>query len=143
MVLTSPGSSRQDLLIIGGRDAESLPASPGDVRAYDVRSGKLRWSFHTIPHPGDFGYETWPKDAWTYIGAANNWAGMSLDEARGIVFVPTGSAASDFVGTNRIGDSLFANSLIALKAETGERLWHFQAVKHDLWIGFSHHRRVW
>jgi quinoprotein glucose dehydrogenase len=133
VVLTSPGIIYKDLLIIGGRDAESLPASPGDVRAYDVRNGKLRWSFHTIPHPGEFGYDTWPKDAWTYIGAANNWAGMSLDEARGIVFVPTGSAASDFVGTNRVGDNLFANSLIALKAETGERLWHFQAVKHDLW----------
>jgi quinoprotein glucose dehydrogenase len=133
VVLTTPGTIYRDLLIIGGRDAESLPASPGDIRAYDVRTGKLRWSFHTIPHPGEFGYETWPKDAWTYIGAANNWAGMSLDVERGIVFVPTGSAASDFYGANRLGDDLFANSLLALDAETGRRIWHFQAVKHDLW----------
>jgi quinoprotein glucose dehydrogenase len=133
IVLTSPGIVYKDLLITGGRDAESLPASPGDIRAYDVRSGRLRWSFHTIPHPSEFGYETWPKGAWTYIGAANNWAGMSLDAKRGIVFVPTGSAASDFYGANRIGDNLFANSLIALNAETGQRIWHFQAVKHDLW----------
>lgn len=133
VVLTSPGIIYKDLLITGGRDAETLPASPGDIRAYDVRNGKLRWSFHTIPHPGEFGYDTWPKDAWTYIGAANNWAGMSLDVKRGIVFVPTGSAASDFYGANRIGDNLFANSLIALNAATGQRIWHFQAVKHDLW----------
>jgi quinoprotein glucose dehydrogenase len=133
VVLTSPGIIYKDLLIIGGRDAESLPASPGDIRAYDVRTGKLRWAFHTIPRPGEFGYNTWPKDAWTYIGAANNWAGMSLDETRGILFVPTGSAASDFVGINRVGNNLFANCLLALRAETGERLWHFQAVKHDLW----------
>ena len=110
-----------------------LPASPGDVRAYDVRTGKLRWSFHTIPHPGEFGYDTWPKDAWTYIGSANNWAGMAVDEKRGIVYVPTGSAAADFYGANRLGDNLFANTLLALDAATGKRLWHFQAVKHDIW----------
>jgi len=133
IVLTTPGIIYKDLLITGGRDAEALPASPGDIRAYDVRTGKLRWSFHTIPHPGEFGYDTWPKDAWTYIGAANNWAGMSLDVKRGIVFVPTGSAASDFYGANRHGDDLFANSLLALDAATGHRLWHFQAVHHDLW----------
>jgi len=133
MVLTTPGVIYKDLLIIGGRAAESLPASPGDIRAYDVRTGKLRWSFHTIPHPGEFGYQTWPKDAWTYIGAANNWAGMSLDTKRGIVYVPTGSAASDFYGANRLGDNLFANSLLALNAETGRRIWHFHVVKHDIW----------
>lgn len=130
---TSPGIVYQDLLIMGSIVSETLPASPGDIRAYDVRSGKIRWTFHTIPHPGEFGYETWPKDAWNYIGAANNWAGMSLDEKRGLVFVPTGSAAFDFYGANRIGDNLFANTLIALKAATGERVWHFQAVRHDLW----------
>jgi quinoprotein glucose dehydrogenase len=133
VVLTTPGIIYKDLLVIGGRNAESLPASPGDIRAYDVRTGKLRWSFHTIPHPGELGYESWPSSAWTYIGAANNWAGMSLDVKRGMVFVPTGSAASDFYGANRLGDDLFANSLIALNAETGRRIWHFQAVKHDLW----------
>jgi len=131
--LTSPGIVYKDLIIVGGRNPETLPAPPGDIRAYDVRTGKLRWSFHTIPHPGEFGYETWPKDAWKTSGAANNWAGMVLDGARGIVYVPTGSAASDFYGADRVGDDLFANCLIALNAETGERVWHFQAVRHDLW----------
>ena len=131
--MTSPAVIYKDLMIVGGRESETLPASPGDVRAYDVRSGKLRWSFHTIPHPGEFGYETWPKNAWKTSGAANNWAGMTVDAQRGIVYVPTGSAAFDFYGADRIGDDLFANSLIALNAETGERIWHFQGVKHDLW----------
>jgi len=131
--LTSPGIVYKDLLIVGGREPETLPCPPGDIRAYDVRTGKLRWSFHTIPHPREFGYDTWPKDAWRYSGAANNWAGMVLDVDRGIVYAPTGSAASDFYGANRAGDNLFANSLIALNAETGARIWHFQAVKHDLW----------
>ncbi len=93
----------------------------------------MRWSFHTIPHPGEFGYESWPKDAWKYSGAANNWAGMAVDAKRGIVYVPTGSAAFDFYGGDRRGDDLFANCLIALNAETGERIWHFQGVRHDLW----------
>lgn len=131
--MTSPAVIYKDLMIVGGRESETLPASPGDVRAYDVRSGKLRWAFHTIPHPGEFGYDTWPKDAWKTSGAANNWAGMTVDTARGIVYVPTGSAAFDFYGTDRIGDDLFADSLIALNAETGERIWHFQGVRHDLW----------
>ena len=126
VVLTTPGIIYKDLLIVGGRTSEGLPASPGDIRAYDVRTGKLRWSFHTIPHPGEFGYETWPKDAWTYIGSANNWPGMAVDQKRGIVFVPTGSAAADFYGANRVGDNLFANTLLALDANTGKRLWHFQ-----------------
>lgn len=133
VALTSPGIIYKDLIIVGGRNPETLPAPPGDIRAYDVRSGKLRWSFHTIPHPGEFGYETWPKDAWKYSGAANNWAGMALDPKRGIVYVPTGSAAFDFYGANRLGDDLFADCLMALNAETGERIWHFQGVKHDLW----------
>src|ERR1019366_3441944 len=133
VTLTTPGVIYKDLLIFGGEEAESLPASYGDIRAYDTRTGKLRWTFHTIPRPGEFGYETWPKDAWTYIGSANNWAGMAVDRKRGIVYVPTGSAASDFYGANRVGDDLFANCLIALDAKTGKRLWHFQAVKHDLW----------
>ena len=133
VALTSPGIVYRDLIIVGGRNPETLPAAPGDVRAYDVRSGKLRWSFHTIPHPGEFGYETWPKEAWKSSGAANNWAGMAVDVKRGIVYVPTGSAAFDFYGANRIGDDLFANCLIALNAETGERIWHFQGVRHDIW----------
>jgi len=131
--LTTPAVIYKDLMIVGGRESETLPASPGDVRAYDVRTGTLRWSFHTIPHPGELGYDTWPKEAWRTSGAANNWAGMTVDTNRGIVYVPTGSAAFDFYGADRVGDDLFANSLIALNAETGERIWHFQAVKHDLW----------
>ena len=133
IALTSPGIVYKDLLIVGGREPESLPCAPGDIRAYDVRTGKLRWSFHTIPHPGEFGYETWPPEAWKYSGAANNWAGMAVDPQRGIVYVPTGSASSDFYGADRVGDDLFANCLLALDAETGKRIWHFQGVKHDLW----------
>ena len=108
IALTSPGIVYKDLLIVGGREPESLPCAPGDIRAYDVRTGKLRWTFHTIPHPGEFGYETWPPEAWKYSGAANNWAGMALDPQRGIVYVPTGSASSDFYGADRVGDDLFA-----------------------------------
>ncbi len=133
IVVTSPAVVYKDLLIVGGRNPETLPAPPGDVRAFDVRTGKLRWSFHTIPHPGEFGNDTWPKGAWKTSGAANNWAGMTLDPQRGIVYVPTGSAAFDFYGGDRIGDDLFANCLIALNARTGERIWHFQGVRHDLW----------
>ena len=133
IVLSSPGVVFEDLVVVGGRFPETLPAAPGNIRAFDVRTGKLRWTFHTIPLPGEFGYDTWPPDAWKTSGAANNWAGMSLDATRGIVYVPTGSAASDFYGTDRVGDDLFANCLIALDARTGKRLWHFQAVRHDLW----------
>ena len=133
IALTSPAVVYKDLLIVGGRDPETLPAPPGDIRAYDARTGKLRWSFHTIPHPGEFGYDTWPKDAWKTSGAANNWTGMALDSKTGILYVPTGSASFDFYGADRLGHNLFADCLIALKAETGERIWHFQAVRHDLW----------
>lgn len=131
--LTSPGIVYKDLLIVGGRNPETLPAPPGDIRAYEVRTGNLRWAFHTIPHPGEWGYDTWPPEAWKTSGAANNWAGMSLDAKRGIVYVPTGSAAFDFYGADRIGDDLFADCLMALDAGTGKRLWHFQEVRHDLW----------
>jgi quinoprotein glucose dehydrogenase len=128
IVSTSPGVVYKDLIIFGDREPEVLPAPPGDIRAYDVRTGKLRWSFHTVPRPGEYGYETWPADAWTYTGAANNWAGMTVDgRKRGIVYVPTGSAAADFYGANRVGDDLFANCLLALDAATGKRIWHFQA----------------
>jgi quinoprotein glucose dehydrogenase len=131
--LTSPGIVYRDLLIVGGMEPETLPCAPGDIRAYDGRTGQLRWSFHTIPHPGEFGYKTWPKNAWTYAGAANNWAGMALDEKRGIVYVPTGSASSDFYKPTELGNDLFANCLLALNAETGKMIWYFQAVRHDLW----------
>lgn len=133
IALTSPGVIYRDLIIVGGRNPETEPAPPGDIRAYDVRTGALRWTFHTIPRPGEVGYDTWPPDAWKTAGAANNWAGMSLDEKRGIVYVPTGSAAFDFYGGDRIGNDLFADSLVALDANTGKRLWHFQGVHHDIW----------
>lgn len=130
---TTPGIVYKDLLILGSIVNETLPAAPGDIRAFDVHTGAIRWTFHTIPRPGEFGYDTWPKAAWTYIGGVNNWTGMSLDEKRGLVFAPTGSAAFDFYGSNRLGDDLFANTLLALDASTGKRVWHFQAVRHDLW----------
>ncbi len=130
--LTTPGVIFRDLMILGGRVSETLPASPGFVRAYDVRSGALRWTFRTIPQPGEPGYETWPKDAWQYIGGVNSWAGMTLDEKRGLVFVPTGSASFDFYGANRLGDDLYANCLLALDAATGKLRWHYQLVRHDV-----------
>lgn len=133
ITVSTPGVVYKDLLIVGSLVSEGLPAAPGFIRAYDLRTGRLRWTFRTIPNPGEVGYETWPKDAWQYIGGANNWSGMALDVARGLVFVPTGSAAFDFYGSNRHGDNLFANSLICLNAQTGERVWHFQFVKHDVW----------
>jgi quinoprotein glucose dehydrogenase len=131
--LTSPGIIYKDLIIVGGRNPETHPAPPGDIRAFDVRTGALRWIFHTIPHPGEAGYDTWPPDAWTTAGSANNWAGMALDEKRGIVYVPTGSPVFDFYGADRAGNDLFADTLLALDANTGKRLWHFQGVHHDIW----------
>ena len=133
VAVTTPGVIYKDLLIVGFRTSETEPAPPGDIRAFDVRSGALRWAFHTIPHPGEFGYDTWPKDAWKTAGSANNWAGMSLDRKRGIVYVPTGSPVSDFYGADRIGNGLFGDTLLALDANTGKRIWHFQGVHHDVW----------
>ena len=130
---TSPGTVYNDLLILGSTVSESLPAAPGHVRAYDVRTGSVRWTFRTIPRPFEFGADTWPEDAWKYMGGANCWAGTTVDEKRGLVYVPTGSAAFDFYGANRVGDNLFANCLVCLKAATGERVWHFQIVRHDVW----------
>jgi glucose dehydrogenase len=133
VVLTTPGVIYKDMIIVGGRNPETHPAPPGDIRAFDVHTGKLRWSFHTIPHPGEAGYETWPAEAWKAAGAANNWPGMALDAERGIVFAPTGSAVFDFYGGDRLGNDLYANTLLALDANTGKRLWHFQGVHHDIW----------
>ena len=130
---TSPGVVYQDLLILGSAVSETLPAAPGDIRAWDVHSGELVWSFHTIPHPGETGHDSWPEEAWTYSGGANSWSGISLDRERGMVFFGTGSAADDFYGANRHGDNLFANSIVALDAATGKREWHFQVVRHDVW----------
>lgn len=131
--MTTPGAVHGDLLILGSIVSEGLPSAPGDIRAYDARTGELRWSFHTIPHPGEPGYETWPEDGWKILGGANNWAGMALDQERGLVYAGTGSAAFDFYGANRAGDNLYANTLLCLRAETGELVWHYQFVKHDVW----------
>jgi len=131
---TSPGIIYKDLYILGSRVDEGAAAAPGHIRAFDVRTGKLRWIFHTIPQPGEVGYETWDDpEAYKHIGGANSWSGLTLDEKNGIVFAPTGSASYDFYGGKRKGQNLFANCLLALDAETGKRKWHFQFIHHDLW----------
>ena len=130
---SSPGVIFEDMIILGSTVPETLPGSPGHIRAYDVKSGKMRWIFRTIPRPGEFGYETWPKDAWKVSGGANAWAGLSVDPKLGMIFAATGSASFDFYGANRHGDNLFANCVIAIDARTGKRVWHFQGVKHDVW----------
>ncbi|MDP4214232.1 MAG: pyrroloquinoline quinone-dependent dehydrogenase [Bacteroidota bacterium] len=131
---TSPGIIYKDMIIIGTRVAEEMPAAPGHIRAYDVHTGKLRWIFHTIPQPGETGYETWKnKEAYLHVGGANDWSGFSLDEGKGILYVPVGSAVYDFYGGKRPGDNLYANCLLALDAATGKRIWHYQTVHHDLW----------
>ena len=131
----SPPVVFEDLLILGGGSGSEgpAPAAPGHIRAYDVRTGKRRWIFHTIPHPGEFGYDTWGKDSWKLSGGANNWGGMSLDPERGLLLVSTGSPTYDFYGADRPGKNLFGNCVIALDARTGERKWHFQTTHHDLW----------
>ena len=133
MVATSPGVIYRDMLIQPTRVSEGEGAAPGDVRAFDVRTGRLRWIFHTIPREGEPGAETWPAGARRLAGGANSWPGMTVDPARGIVFVPTGSASPDFYGGERLGQNLYANSLVALDANTGRRIWHFQTVHHDVW----------
>ena len=130
---TSPASIYKDLLILSGRVSEATPASPGDLRAYDVRTGELRWTFHTVPMAGEPGAETWPEGARETQGGSNAWGGSIVDTELGIVFIATGSAADDFYGGERLGDNLYSNCVIAVNAETGEKLWHFQAVRHDLW----------
>lgn len=130
----TPGAVFEDILILGTRVSEGPgPSAPGHIRGYDIRSGRMVWVFHTIPLPGEPGYETWPPEAWKHIGGANVWTGMAVDEARGLVFCPTGSAAFDFWGGNRLGQNLYANCLIALDARSGRRVWHYQMVHHDLW----------
>ena len=129
----TPGRVFENLFITGSNTGENYFSPPGDIRAYDVISGRLVWTFHTIPRPGEYGYETWPPEAWKYAGGANCWGEISVDVKRGIVYVPTGSPTHDLFGGDRKGANLFANSLLALDARTGKRLWHFQMVHHDLW----------
>ncbi|HVW60118.1 MAG TPA: PQQ-binding-like beta-propeller repeat protein [Puia sp.] len=131
---TSPPVVYKDILITGTRVSEAMDAAPGDIRAYDARTGRQAWSFHTIPHPGEQGYETWEDpNAWKFTGGANSWMGMSIDQQRGIVYVPVGSASMDFYGGKRKGANLYADCLLALDAATGKRLWHFQYIHHDTW----------
>lgn len=128
-----PGLIVNDKIIMGSAPGENYFSAPGHVRAYNVVTGKMEWIFHTIPHPGEFGYETWPKDAYKYVGGANVWSEMSADVERGIVYLPLGSPTNDYYGGDRLGDGLFGNSLVAVDVNTGKRLWHYQTVHHDLW----------
>jgi len=130
---TTPGRVFEDLLILGSATNQGYGSAPGDIRAFDVRTGRLVWTFHTIPHPGEPGYETWPPEAWKKVGGANVWSEFSLDEKRGIIYAPTASAKYNFYGVDRAGANLFADSLLALDARTGKHLWHFQMVHHDIW----------
>jgi quinoprotein glucose dehydrogenase len=130
---TTPGRVFENLLILGSATNEEYESGPGDIRAYDVRTGQMVWIFHTVPHPGEFGYDTWPKDAWKTVGGANAWSGLSLDEKRGIVFVPTASPKYNFYGADRTGANLFGDCLIALNARNGKLIWYFQMVHHDIW----------
>ena len=129
----TPGEVFEDLILIGSATGEGYLSPPGDLRAYNVVTGEKVWQFHTVPHPGEFGYETWPPDAYKYIGGTNTWGELSIDTERGIAYFPTGSPTYDYYGADRPGANLFSTSLIALDARTGKRLWHFQAVHHDLW----------
>jgi quinoprotein glucose dehydrogenase len=129
----TPGRIFENLVIVGSQTGEGFGSPAGDIRAYDVRTGALVWTFHTVPRPGEFGYDTWPAGAHAYAGGVNNWGEMTIDAARGIVFVPLGSPTHDLYGGDRAGSNLFGNSLVALDARTGKRLWHFQTVHHDVW----------
>ncbi len=129
----TPGRVFENLIILGSAPGEMYNSPPGDLRAYDVHTGKMVWIFHTVPHPGEFGYETMPPDAWKYIGGNNTWGEISLDVKRGIAYFPIGSPTYDLYGADRKGADLFGNTLLALDARTGKRLWHFQIVHHDLW----------
>jgi quinoprotein glucose dehydrogenase len=129
----SPGIIFEDLLIMGSVVGEMYGGAPGNIRAYDVRSGELRWVFRTVPRPGEFGHDTWSPDSWKRNGGANVWGAFSVDRQRGIVFAPTGSPSYDFYGADRKGENLFGNCVLALDARTGKRIWHYQVVHHDLW----------
>jgi quinoprotein glucose dehydrogenase len=129
----TPGEIFENLIVLGGFTGEEYMSPPGDLRAYDVRTGTLVWTFHTVPRPGEFGYDTWPKDAWKYVGGTNTWGEITIDTARGIAYFPIGSPTYDYYGGDRIGANLFSDSLLALDVRTGKRLWHFQTVHHDLW----------
>jgi glucose dehydrogenase len=129
----TPGRVFEDLIILGSATNQEYASAPGDIRAFNVKTGALVWTFHTVPRPGEFGYDTWPPDAWKTVGGANNWGEQSIDVKRGIIFVPTGSAKHNFYGGYRHGANLFGDCLLALDVRTGKRIWHFQTVHHDIW----------
>lgn len=129
----TPGKIFENLLILGSGTGESYMSTPGYLRAFDVLTGELVWTFHTIPLPGEFGYDTWPEDAYQYVGGVNVWGEISVDEKRGIAYFPLGSPTFDYYGADRKGSNLFGNCILALDARTGERIWHYQIVHHDLW----------
>lgn len=133
VTLTTPGSIFKDLIIVGSRLPDFYGSAPGYIRAYHCKTGKLVWTFHTIPHPGEPGYETWPPDAYKYAGGVNCWGGMSIDSKRGMVFLALGSPSYDFYGADRLGANLYGNCVLALDAATGHYKWHFQTVHHDIW----------
>jgi quinoprotein glucose dehydrogenase len=129
----TPGEVFENLFIAGSAPGEGYLSPPGDIRAYDVLTGKLVWTFHTVPRPGELGYDSWPRDAWRYVGGVNNWGELTIDAARGIAYIPLGSPTYDFFGADRLGANLFGTSIVALDVRTGKRRWHFQMVHHDLW----------
>src|SRR3954454_741385 len=129
----SPGRTFEDLVIVGTATNQGYGSAPGDIRAFDVRTGKLVWTFHTVPRPGEFGYVTWPADAWKTVGGANVWSGFSIDEKRGIAYFATASPKYNSYGADRKGANLFGDCLLALDVRTGKRLWHYQMVHHDIW----------
>lgn len=133
VTMTSPGIIYKDLIICGSRLPDLYGTPPGYIRAYNCKTGELVWTFHTIPLPGEPGYETWPKDAYKYAGGVNSWAGMSVDSKRGMVFMSLGSPTYDFYGADRVGENLYGNCVLALDAATGKHKWHFQTVHHDIW----------
>jgi quinoprotein glucose dehydrogenase len=133
MTSTTPGHIFEDLILVGSAPGENPFDGPGHLRAYSVITGKMAWVFHTIPLPGEFGYDTWPKDAYKYVAAANTWGEISVDDKRGIAYFPVGSPSYDFDGADREGQNLFGNCILAIDARTGKRLWHYQTVHHDLW----------
>lgn len=129
----TPGKIFENLILLGSSPGESYSSPPGYLRAYNVVTGELVWTFHTVPRPGEFGYDTWPKDAYKYVGGINTWGEISVDEERGIAYYPLGSPTYDYYGADRIGSNLYGNCILALDARTGKRIWHFQTVHHDLW----------
>ncbi|HYO80328.1 MAG TPA: pyrroloquinoline quinone-dependent dehydrogenase [Bryobacteraceae bacterium] len=130
---TTPGRVFENLIILGSATNQGYGSAPGDIRAYDVRTGEMVWTFHTIPRAGEYGYDTWPKDAWKRVGGANVWSELAVDVKRGIVYAPTASAKYNFYGVDRAGANLFSDCLLALDTRTGKRLWHYQMVHHDIW----------